>query len=124
MVESDLRVEYISILAQAQRLVGVGAIERVVSFVGNLASVKPDAVDKIDTDEAIDEYADIVQAPPGVVRSNDEANQLRQERAQQAAQAEAAAMSQSAAQSAKLLSETDTSTENGLTDVMNQLGLG
>lgn len=123
LVDSDLRVEYISVLAQAQRLVGVGNIERVMGFAGNLASVFPDVVDKIDVDETLDEYSDIVQAPPGIIRSTREAQQIRDNRAQAAQAQEAAQMAATGAQAAQVLSETDTRSENGLTDILTQIGL-
>jgi hypothetical protein len=53
----EVRVEFVSILQQMQRMVGIGQIERVVGFVGNLAAAHPDVLDKIDFDEALDEYA-------------------------------------------------------------------
>jgi len=36
----DLRVEYVSILAQAQKMAGLQAADRLVSFAGNLAAIK------------------------------------------------------------------------------------
>jgi hypothetical protein len=48
------KIEYISILAQAQKAVATGAIERGFAFAGQLAAVKPDVLDKVDADEAID----------------------------------------------------------------------
>ncbi|MCP4127333.1 MAG: phage tail protein [Gammaproteobacteria bacterium] len=108
----DLRVEYISIMAQAQKMIGVGAIERVVGFVGNLAAVKPDVLDKVDTDAAIDEYSDSMGTPARVIRSTEDANAGREQRAQAEQQAQqAAAMQQgaetvnTAAAGAKTLSE-------------------
>ncbi len=38
-----LRVEYISVLAQAQKAMGIGNIERFVGFVGNLAALQAQA---------------------------------------------------------------------------------
>jgi len=38
-----LKVEYISTMAQAQKMVGIGAIERWIGFVGNVAAIYPDA---------------------------------------------------------------------------------
>ena len=52
----DLRVEYISVLAQAQRSVGIGAIERLSGFIGNIAQFNPDVLMKFDLDQAVDEY--------------------------------------------------------------------
>ena len=109
-----LKVEYTSILAQAQKAVATGAIERGFSFVGNLAAVKPDVLDKIDADQAVDEYFDAVGVPPSIVVSDDEVARIRQERAkaaQAAQQAEMAATmapaAKAGAEAARLMSEAD-----------------
>lgn len=112
-----IKVEYISVLAQAQKSVHTGSMERFVSFVGNMAGVVPDALDKLDFDEAVDEYADMTGVPPSVVRSDEEVVEIRTRKAQaQQAQQQLMAVQQ-AAQGAKLLSEADTSTPNLLTQL-------
>jgi hypothetical protein len=119
----DLGVEYISVMAQAQKLVGTGAIERISSFVGNLAGADPSVLDKIDLDQTVDQYSQAVSAPPDIIRSDDDVEAIRQQRAQAEQAQQQMQMAQQAAQGAKLLSETDTQTENGLTQMMRQMGL-
>jgi hypothetical protein len=116
----DLNVEYVSILAQAQKALGVTGIERVVSFAGNLAGIYPDIVDKLNLDQAVDEYAGMSGVPPTIIRSDDEVGQIRKARAD-AAQAEAMNQQMLAGiQGAKLLSETDVSNDNALTALVGQ----
>ena len=79
---NDLQIEYISILAQAQKAVATGAVERVTAYIGNLAAVKPDVLDKFDADEAVDQYADMVGAPPSIIVSDDKVKAARDARAQ------------------------------------------
>jgi hypothetical protein len=116
----DLNVEYVSILAQAQKALGVSGIERAISFAGNLAGIQPDIIDKIDFDQAVDEYTAMLGVPPTIVRSDENVAQMRQARAQ--AQQQQAAMEQMSAgiQGAKLLSETDVSGDNALTALVGQ----
>lgn len=109
----ELKIEYISILAQAQRAVATGSIERGFSFVGNLAAVKPEVLDKIDADEAVDVYFDAVGVPPSIVVPDDKVAEIRKGRAQKQAMAENAAMASTVmpavkdgADAAALLSET------------------
>lgn len=111
----DLKVEYISILAQAQKALGVSAIERTVAFAGNLAGIAPEVLDKLDLDQAVDEYGNNIGVTPTIIRSDDQVAQIRQARA--AAQQQQQAMEQmgAAIQGAKLLSETDVSSPNALT---------
>lgn len=113
----DLRVEYTSILAQAQKALGVSSIERAVGFAGNLAGMNPEVLDKLDMDQTLDEYAAMIGVPPTMLRSDDQIAQIRQQRAEaQAQQAQAEQLSQSI-QGAKLLSETDVSSPNALTAI-------
>lgn len=97
----DLRVEYISMLAQAQRSVAVSGIERAVTFVSNLAQAKPEALDKIDFDQAIDEYTEALGTPARIVVPDDMVQQTRAARAKQQQQAEQMAAMQQAATTAR-----------------------
>jgi hypothetical protein len=117
----DLAVDFISILAQMQRMVGIGQIERTVSFIGNLAGVFPDAPDKLNIDEVIDEYADRAGAPQKIIRRDDEVREIRDARAQAAqaqAMAAAAPAAKDGAEAARLLSETDVGGESMLDRMM------
>lgn len=103
-----LRVDFVSILAQMQRMVGIGQIERTIGFVGNLAASFPEAADRLNIDETIDEYADRAGAPPKILRSVEDAAAIRQQRAQAQQRAEMmAAMPavRDGADAARLLSE-------------------
>ena len=124
----ELKIEYISMLAQAQKAVSTGSIERLFSFAGNLAAVNPTVLDKIDMDEGIDIYGDMLGAPPSVIVSDEDVQKVRQGRAQKQAKddaaANAAAMApavKQGADAARLLSEVDT---GGGANVLQQLGIG
>ena len=83
-----LKVEYISVLAQAQKLVGVVAQDRFLQSSAGLIQVFPEVADKVDVFEVVDNYADMLGVDPKIVRSNDEANARvhQRQQAQQAAQ--------------------------------------
>lgn len=116
----DLNVEYVSILAQAQKALGVAGIERAIGFAGNLAGIQPDIIDKIDFDQAVDEYTAMLGVPPTIIRSDEDVAQMRQARAEQ--QQQQAAMEQMSAgiQGAKLLSETNVTDPSALTALAGQ----
>lgn len=101
----SVKVEFISLLAQAQKAVGLASIERTIGFIGELAQVKPEALDKLDADKAVDEFADQVGPPPGIIVTTKEAQDIRRARAEQEAQAAAVENAQPMAQAAKLISE-------------------
>lgn len=125
---ANIKVEYISIMAAAQRLLGVSAIERLASFVGNIAAAQPEALDKVDFDEAIDQYADDLGVNAKLLRSTDAVTQIRAQRAQAAAakQQQELALQQgpAMAQSAKLLSETDVNGTSALNRLLQTTGGG
>ena len=118
----DLKVEYVSVLAQAQKAVSTASMESTAAFAINLAAANPDVVDKIDMDQMVDEYAKAKGTPPKTIRSDDDAADIREQRAQQMAQQMAMEQAAAAAQSAKTLSETDTAGDNALTQLASGLG--
>lgn len=113
----DLQVQYVSMLAQAQRAVGLQSFDRLVATIGALAGAKqdPGVWDKLDSDQLIDEYADGLGVTPSVVRSDDDVEAIRAERAAQAQAVQQAAMAQQAAETAATASQIDT---QGVQDVM------
>lgn len=115
----DLNVDYISVLAQAQKMVTTSPIEQLAGFVGNIAAVFPEATDKFDADEAIDQYGDSVGVPPSVVRSDDMVAEIRAARAQQQQQMQQQEQMLAAAQGAKVLADTPLNTGSAL-DVLTQ----
>jgi hypothetical protein len=78
MQGQEVKVEYISILAQAQKMVGTTAIEQVCNFVGNLVKIWPEAKDKLDVDQAVDIYADLVGIPVRIIRGDEAVAKIRQ----------------------------------------------
>ncbi len=117
-----LRIEYISVMAQAQKAIGLSSLERFVGFVGNLASAKPEALDKLDVDQAIDNYAVMSGVSPTVVVPQEQAQQTRSDRAQQQQQAMAMQTGMAAVQGAKTLSEAKTADPNLLTALASAVG--
>jgi hypothetical protein len=118
-----LKVEYVSIMHQAQKALAAGGIERFWSFAAQIKQAEPDnpgALDKVNIDELLDHYGDALTVPPGVVRDDDEVKQMRSQRAQaQAAQQKLQAAEQMS-KTAKNLGDTDTTGSNALTDLMDQ----
>jgi hypothetical protein len=77
----DLKVEYISILAQAQKLVGVVGLDRLMTSTASLAQTFPSIVNKIDINQVVDDYAEMLGTNPKVVRSNEEATAIGEQQA-------------------------------------------
>jgi hypothetical protein len=79
----DLKVEYISILAQAQKLVAVAGLDRFVTAVAPIMQADASARHKVDVFRIIDSYADSLGIDPRIVRTTEAAQQLVDAEAQQ-----------------------------------------
>jgi hypothetical protein len=105
-------------MAQAQKLLSTTGLERVAAFVANLSQSDPSALDKLDLDKLVDEYADALGVPPGVIRATDDATSIRKDRAAfQQQQAQQQAMAQQA-DTAKKLAETDVEGPSALSSML------
>ena len=113
----DLNVEFVSMLAQAQRAVGTNSIDRFVGTLGQVAQIKPDVLDKLDSDKWADIYSDILGIDPELIVPGDQVAIIRQNRAKQAQQAQQAAQMEQASNTAKNLAQAPTDGQNALTDV-------
>lgn len=102
----QLKVEYISVMAQAQKAIGVSSIERFIGFTSGIGQFSPDALDKINVDETIDAYAASIGVPPSVVATNEQVAKIREQRAQQQAMAQQMQMAQAAVGGAQALGNT------------------
>lgn len=104
----DLNVEYVSVLAQAQRAVTTNGIDRFVGNLGQVATFKPDVLDNFNSDKWSEIYSDMLGVDPELIVPSDKVALIRQDRAkaQQAAQ-QAEQMAQ-ASQTAKNLGQTPT----------------
>ena len=115
----EIKVEYISIMAQAQKLADVGKLEQFTGFVGQLAALDTSALDKLNTDTLVDMFAEMTGVPVDAVRSEDMVVKIRQARAE--AQQQQVQMEQmgNAVDAAKNLSETSTQEGNVLSELVN-----
>lgn len=115
----DLNVEFVSMLAQAQRAIGTNAVDRFVGNLGAIAKMKPDILDKFDQDQWADVYADMLGVDPSLIIADKEVALLRDARNQAMAAKEQAAALQQTSQSVKNMAQAPTGNQNALTDVMN-----
>jgi len=111
---TPLVVEYVSIMAAALKLQGVVAVERLVGFVGSVGNTRPDALDKLNTDEVIDNYADMVGTAPKLINDTDTVKKIRDARAAAAAKEQMMQQAQQAAATAKTMADTSTTTPSML----------
>lgn len=122
-----LKVEYTSIIAQAQKALAAGSVEQFTGFVLKVLEAKPNdpsVLDKVDTDELIERYADDMTIPPGIVRDDDDVTAIRQSRAQAQAKQQQLADAEQASKAAKNLGAAPTDGQNALTDLLQRAQAG
>tara|TARA_R100000388_G_scaffold81125_1_gene59767 strand:- start:1348 stop:3021 length:1674 start_codon:yes stop_codon:yes gene_type:complete len=99
----ELNVEFVSMLAQAQRAIGTNSVDRYVNSMGMVAQMKPDVLDKFDSDAWADGYADMLGVDPSLIVAAPQVAKIRQARAQaQQAAAQQEAQNQAAENMSKL----------------------
>lgn len=105
----DIKVEYISPLAQAQKMSALTGLSQALAFTGQVAQLNPQLVDKMDLEGLLEKYYDDVGLPSSLTRSRDEFAAIQQQKAEaQAAKEQQAMELQSAAplaQAAKNLTD-------------------
>ena len=115
----DLSVEFVSMLAQAQRAIGTNSVDRYVNNMGMIAQMKPDVLDKFDSDAWADGYADMLGIDPKLIVGGERVARIRQEKAQaQQAMAQQEAQQQ-AVENAVKLNDSKTG-DPSMMDVLNQ----
>ncbi len=120
----DLKIEYISIMAQAQKLAGIGNIEKVVGFISGLTQIDPTAVMNLNTEETISLYAEHAGTDPTILRTKEEVEEIKAAQAQQMQQEQQQAAAQQEATTAKTMSETDMDTNSALQEMITSADIG
>lgn len=115
----DLRVEFVSMLAQAQRAVVTNSVDRFVGNLGTVARFKPDVLDKFDSDRWADMYADALGIDPELIVPGDQVALIRQQRAQAQAAARQQAEAAQAATTTRDLAQAGGGGPEGLTNVVD-----
>lgn len=77
----DLSVEFVSMLAQAQRAIGTNSVDRFVANIGQVAQIKPDVLDKFNSDEWVTAYSDMLGVDPSLIVASNEVALIRENRA-------------------------------------------
>jgi len=121
-----LRVEYISILAQAQKLAGLGAVDRFGASVANMLAYtqNPEILDNMDPDAQVRLYAEMTGVPARILRSEDAVKALRDARARANQAAAMMQNIQAAGAAAKDLAAAKTDEPNALTALLGQTRAG
>jgi hypothetical protein len=118
-----LKVEYISILAQAQRLVGIVGQDRFMQSTVPLIPTFPEIRRKLDIMRIVDNYAEMTGVDPRSVRSTEDAEAMVAQDEQAQAAVQAAETAKNLGQATHAAGTTPMGTGSAL-DAMMQPGAG
>lgn len=104
----ELNIEFVSMLAQAQKAMDTNGVDRLLTTVGVMAQMQPNVLDKIDTDVIVDRYSQMLGVDPSMIIASDKVAMVRQARDQAMAAKEQAAMAPQMAQAAQKFSQIPT----------------
>lgn len=119
-----LQVDYISVLAQAQKLVGLSAMSDLTMYISGGVQIEQFGVPKFNLDQYIDEVGHMLGVPPGVIRSDEEAEKLRAAQMQAAAQQQVLDQAQAAAGAVKTAADAKVGEGSALDALLNMAGGG
>ena len=126
----QFHIEYVSIMAQAQKMVGIANMERFVSFATSVsqaiqtAEQNPEVFDSVDIDMLIARYAEATGIDPRIIKPEEAIQALRTARTQQQQQAQQAAKAEQMSKTAKNLSGADMSGDSALTRMFGRRTAG
>lgn len=107
IADRQMVIEYVSPLALAQKRESLNSISNLLALVGQMAQLTPEVLDKIDTDQVVDEMSMVLGVSPDIVRDDKQVAEIRQQRAQQVAVQETMAGAQAGADIVKTAAEAD-----------------
>lgn len=102
-----IQVEYVSMLASAQKAVETAGIERLFQWVGQLAGAKPELLDKPDWEYSLEKYSALLGNDPKLLVDSETYKKILADKQQQQAAAANAQMGEQVAGAAKNLSQTE-----------------
>ena len=80
LADQPIKIDYISLLAQAQKMMGLQGMRSYVDMataVETLKSSSPDGAIKTNSDFLLDEYAQGLALPPQITRPEEEVNEFK-----------------------------------------------
>ena len=119
----QLNVDFISMLAQAQRAIGTNSIDRFVGNLGQIAAFAPGVLDKFSSDDWADEYSDMLGISPALIVADDKVALIRNARAQQQQAQMQAAHANLAADTTNKLANAPMGNNNALASLVSRGGL-
>lgn len=109
---AKLKISYISIMAQAQKLSGMTSLQQFQQMVTQIQPVMPSISDRVDEDKFLEMYADTLGISPQILRSDEDTNAIRAQKAKMAQAQQAAEQAKNVASAAKDAGQTPVDSDN------------
>lgn len=119
---AEFRIEFMGVLAQAQRASGVAAAEQFLLFAKSVAEAKPDVLDSVDFDAMLRSHADMLGVDPDNLMSPERVQELRVARANAEAAKEQMAMIEQQSVAARNFGSVNTAGQNMMTNPAGPVG--
>lgn len=113
-------VEFVSVMAQAMKLVGIGNIDRAIAVIGQIGSAHPEVMDLVNFDRLTTSYIDRLGVDPRLKNSPAEIKQIRDSRSVAIAQQQQIQQQTVQADNAKTLSETKIQDDTALSNLIDR----
>jgi hypothetical protein len=122
LLNSEIRFEFIGLLAQAQKSVGMIGIEKVYQFAGlvNQLTGDPSIMDNLDHDAALREFAERAGPPPSIVKDPGDVAAVRDASQRKAAAQESLMAGQQIAAIGKDAASVKTDDSNLMADMLGR----
>jgi hypothetical protein len=114
----DIKVEIISLIAQAQALTIITPIEQFLTMASSMAQTWPEVLDKVDADQALDLAGIALGIDSSMINSDEVVQSIREFKAQQIANQQLQDQATQSISNAQQLSQTDTAGNNALTAIL------
>jgi hypothetical protein len=122
ITEAEYKVEYVSILAQAQKLVNSQSMQAYLATAERIAAFEPGSIAKTNWDQFLESYGDTVNLPARIVREDDEVAEIREAQAEAQRQQQAILEDQANADSLNKLGNTPSGEDTALNDLKQTMG--
>ena len=124
--QRKLKVEYVSIMAQAQKLFGISSIERFAGFVGGLIQQTGDVsiARKVNIDQMIDQYAERLSIDPTIIRPDEEVEAIAEQQNKAIQAQQTGEVIKNASGAARDLSQADLEKDSALKRLVDQAQAG
>lgn len=77
---TDLNVEYVSMIAQAQKAAGVSSLVQGLNYTASLCAAQPSVADRVDYERALEEGLQALGVAPALLRTEQEVQEIRARR--------------------------------------------